>query len=79
MHVLERKIAEHEPCAAAEALEQQLHGRLRLFAVGALEVAVLDDSHRGVRGADHVIDGTDGCGELKRFVRRHRDTPGDES
>jgi hypothetical protein len=55
VEVRHRKMTEHEPELVAEALEQVQHHRVGLAAVGALEVAVLDQRHRGVRPPAHVI------------------------
>jgi hypothetical protein len=44
MNLLEREIAEREPDAPLEMLEQHLHRGGRLLAVRALEVAVFDDA-----------------------------------
>src|SRR6516225_6877664 len=71
MHLFERKMPVHETHTAGETLQQHLHRRLRLFAVGTLEIAVLDHRCHSVRRADHVIDGADGNCELKRDVRLH--------
>jgi hypothetical protein len=62
--VRHRKMTEHEPEPVAKTLEQIQHHRVRLAAVGALEVAVLDQRHRGVRPPAHVISrDVDGRGE----------------
>src|SRR5256714_11517055 len=45
----ERKVAEHKPEAWAQALPHLLHDRVGATAMRALEVAVLDQRHRGVR------------------------------
>src|SRR5438309_2328456 len=51
----ERKVAEHKPEARAQALPHLLHDRVGATAMRALEVAVLDQRHRGVRRTLHVI------------------------
>jgi hypothetical protein len=59
-----REVAEHESEPVAEALEQVQHDRVGLATVGALEVAVLDQRHRGIRPPAHVIArDVDGRGE----------------
>src|SRR2546421_12382609 len=65
MHVLEGKMAKRNPHPTVKTLEQQFDRRLRLLAVRALEIPVLDHGHRGVRSAGQVIDRTDGYGELE--------------
>src|SRR6516165_4368718 len=74
MRLLQRKVPESEPHAAGETLEQQLHRRLRLFAVRAFEVAVLDHGGDGMRRSDHVIDCAEGDCKLERNVRFHDTT-----
>src|ERR1051326_7488618 len=71
VHLFERESPEYEAHAAGEALEQHLHGRLRLLAIWTLEVAVLDYGGHCVRRADHMIDGSNRLCELERYVRPH--------
>src|ERR1700722_2410615 len=55
MNIVEREVAPHVTEVVAERGEQLAHDRLRLPAVRALEVAVLDQSdERVVRSADMV-------------------------
>src|SRR5262249_7036457 len=65
------KMPVHEAHTAGETLQQHLHRRLCLLAVGALEIAVLDDRCHGVRRTDHMIDGANRNCELKWDVRLH--------
>ena len=51
----ERKIAEHEPETRAHALLNLLHDRVSATAMRALEVAVFDERHCGVRRSLYVI------------------------
>src|SRR5260370_34293256 len=48
MHVLEGKMAKGDPDPTVKTLEQQLDRRLRLLAVRALEVTILDHGHLGM-------------------------------
>ena len=66
VHVDQREVAEHEPQVVAERAHQLADDRLGLAAVGALEVAVLDERDRGVeRAADVVEVGVDVVGEVE--------------
>src|SRR4029077_7720715 len=71
MYVLEGKVAKGDPDPTLKTLEQQLDRRLRLLAVRALEIPILDDGHRGMLSADQVIDRADGGGELERVRPVH--------
>jgi hypothetical protein len=55
MNLFQRKVTIDEPDAPGEAGKQQLDRRCSLLAIGALEVAVFDNGHGGVRRADHMI------------------------
>src|SRR5688572_27735297 len=57
MRRLDREMPENEADASAESLEHELDGGRGLFAGGALEVAVLDDSDGRVLGTYGMIDG----------------------
>ena len=57
VHVGERQVAPHVAQVVAEVGEQLADDRLGLAAVGALEVAVLDQRDRGVRRAADVVAG----------------------
>src|SRR6266566_1379494 len=71
MRLFEGEIAKGEPHPAVKPLEQQFERRLRLLAVRALEIPILDHGHRGVSRAGQVIDGADGDGELEGPVPVH--------
>src|SRR5690606_33134881 len=66
VHVLERVMTVDEAHLVAESLPQHADGRRRLLAVGAFEVAVLDDRYRGVIRTLHVVGGVDGLDEVER-------------
>ena len=51
----EREVAEREPQARSHATLDPLHDRVRLTAVGTLEVAVFDQRRRRIRRALDVI------------------------
>src|SRR5437016_5817167 len=70
-HALEREIPKREARTTVEALEQQLQRRLRLLAVRALEIAILDDRHGRVRAARQMIDRAHRDRELERSMPRH--------
>src|SRR5215211_1869225 len=55
VQVVERHVAEHEPEPVAEALEQRVDHRVGVAAVGALEVGIFHERHRGVGGAKYVV------------------------
>ena len=64
VQVGERHVPEHEPEPVTEALQQLLDDRVGLAAIGALEVAVLNQGDRGVgRAADVIAVGVDGRAE----------------
>lgn len=65
MHFLEGEVAVYEPHAIAEPIKQHLHGRRRLLAVRAFEVAVLHERDGRMLGPEHVVDGVDGPGQVK--------------
>jgi hypothetical protein len=51
----QRHVAEDEAKLIAEVREQLVHDRERLAAVGALEIAVLDERDARFRCAAHVV------------------------
>src|SRR5882672_1953895 len=65
MRLFERKMPVREPDPAAEVREQHLHGRHGVLAVRTLEIAVLDDGDERVIGAEPMIRGGDGNGEVE--------------
>src|SRR5882762_8149062 len=71
MHVLEWKMAKGDPDPTVKTLEQQLDRRLRLLAVRALEVPVLDHGHGGMLSTGQVIDRADRDGELEGSMPIH--------
>ena len=76
VNVVERQVAPHVAHVVAVAGEQLPDGPLRLAAVGALEVAVLDQGHRGVVGpADVVVLGVDVHGQVEDVIRGPTDLP----
>jgi hypothetical protein len=64
----DREVPEHETGAAAEALEHELDRWRSLLAGRALEIAVLDDGHRRMLGAERVIGGADRNCEIDRVA-----------
>jgi hypothetical protein len=71
MNLLEREVAIHDAKAPDEVRQQQLHHRCGLFAVGALEIAVLNQSHRCIRRAQRMISCEYRNDQLERMRDRH--------
>jgi len=67
MDFRQREMSIRKANLVLEALEQHLHGRIGLRAVGAFEVAVLDESDLPVLGTDDVIGLVDADRECERI------------
>ncbi len=73
MNILEREVPVDESHTFVETFQQQFHGRGGLFAVRALEVAVLHDRDGRVIRPQRVVDVADGEREMEIGTLSHRD------
>src|SRR5262252_2042288 len=66
--LLEWEMAKHESHLLPVVLEQHLHRGRSVFAVRALEVAVLHNDHGGVLGAERVVRSLDRYREVETVL-----------